>query len=68
MHDCRKTKKNLVNLVFGELEAELRQGALADVRSCAACSEEYHSMMATLQVCTDDGFMRIVDDADCAAS
>lgn len=49
MHDCRKTKTTLVDLVFGELEVGEQQRALAEVRSCAACSAEYHSMLATLR-------------------
>ncbi|MEP7343079.1 MAG: hypothetical protein ABI977_35460 [Acidobacteriota bacterium] len=50
MHDCRKTKKNLVDLVFGELEAGQQRQLLAEVRSCPSCSEEYQSMQATLRV------------------
>jgi hypothetical protein len=50
MHDCRKTKTNLVDLVFGEMEASEQQRALAEVRSCPACSAEYHSMLATLRI------------------
>lgn len=50
MHDCRKTKKNLVDLVFGELEAGQQQQALAEIRSCPSCSEKYLSMQATLRV------------------
>ncbi len=52
MHNCRKTKKTLVDLVFSEPESaeqQLAQGALAEVRSCAACSAEYHAMLATLR-------------------
>jgi hypothetical protein len=50
MHDCRKTKKNLVDLVFGELEAGQQQSMLAEVRGCPSCSEEYLSMQATLRI------------------
>ncbi|HMY76252.1 MAG TPA: hypothetical protein PLQ88_30825, partial [Blastocatellia bacterium] len=49
MHDCRKTKKKLVDLVFGELESGEQQIALAEVRSCAACAAEYQAMLTTLR-------------------
>jgi len=50
MHDCHKTKKNLVDLVFGELEAGQQQRALAEVARCPDCSQEYQSLLATLRV------------------
>lgn len=50
MHDCQKTKKNLVDLVFGELEAGRQHHALAEVTSCPDCSQEYQSLLATLRV------------------
>ncbi|MDQ3011714.1 MAG: hypothetical protein M3X11_13530 [Acidobacteriota bacterium] len=50
MHDCRKTKKNLVDLVFGEYKAGQQQEGLAEIRSCPSCSQEYQSMLATLRV------------------
>jgi len=50
MHDCRKTKTTLVELVFGEFEVGQQQRALAEVRSCPACLAEYNSMQATLRM------------------
>lgn len=50
MHDCRKTKKNLVDLIFGELETDQQQRALAEVRSCPVCSANYQAMLAALHV------------------
>lgn len=50
MHDCRKTKKKLVELVFGELEAGPQQAMLAEVSSCSTCSGEYQSLLATLRL------------------
>jgi hypothetical protein len=50
MHDCRKTKPNLIDLVFGEMDASQQQRALAEVRNCPACLAEYNSMQATLRM------------------
>jgi hypothetical protein len=50
MHNCRKTKMNLVDLVFGELDADQQQRALAELQGCPSCSQEYQSMLATLRV------------------
>lgn len=50
MHDCRKTKTTLVELVFGEFEVGQQKRALAEVRSCPACLAEYNSMQATLRM------------------
>ncbi len=50
MHDCGKTKTNLVDLVFSEMDASQQQCALAEVRSCPACLAEYNSMQATLRM------------------
>jgi hypothetical protein len=50
MHDCRKLENSLVDLVFGELEADEKQYLLAEIESCAGCLSEYRSMTETLLV------------------
>lgn len=51
MHDCRKTKEDLIDLVFNEVEAARELHVLEDVEACRACRAEYRSMMEAL-----DGF------------
>jgi len=48
MHSCRQTQKKLIDLVFGEIETIEQQRALAELRSCADCSEQYQTMLASL--------------------
>lgn len=48
MHNCRQTNKKLIDLVFGEMETVDQQRALAEVRSCESCSDQYQSMLASL--------------------
>ncbi|MGE0886798.1 MAG: hypothetical protein AB7P14_25035 [Blastocatellales bacterium] len=48
MHNCRQTNKKLIDLVFGEMETVEQQRALAEIRSCTDCSEQYQLMLASL--------------------
>lgn len=50
MHDCRTMESRLIDLVFGELEAEERLHLLAEVEACEGCLSEYRSMNGTLLV------------------
>lgn len=50
MHDCRTMESRLIDLVFGELEAEEKLHLLAEVEACADCLNEYRSMTGTLLV------------------
>ncbi len=48
MHDCRKTKEDLLDLVFNEVDAEEELRLLEEVEACRACRTEYHSMREAL--------------------
>ncbi len=48
MHDCRKTKEELVDLVFNEAEAERELRLLEEAESCRVCCEEYRLMREAL--------------------
>ena len=58
MHDCEKTKEQLVDLVFDELESGASRRVLSEIESCPACLTEYRSMTETLRV-----FDRVADIA-----
>jgi anti-sigma factor RsiW len=44
MHDCRKTKEDLIDLVFNEMDAENELRLLEELEACRGCRAEYHSM------------------------
>lgn len=44
MHDCRKTREDLIDLLFGELEAEEELRLTEEMKACGSCRAEYHSM------------------------
>lgn len=48
MHDCRKTKEDLIDLVFNEVEATRELHILEEMEACRACRAEYRSMMEAL--------------------
>ena len=49
MHDCRKTKEDLIDLVFNEMDAETELRLLEELELCRACSAEYDSMREALK-------------------
>lgn len=48
MHDCRKTKEDLIDLVFNEMSAEEELCLLEELEACRACNVEYQSMQQAL--------------------
>jgi hypothetical protein len=48
MHDCRKTKEDLIDLVFNEVEATHELRILEELETCRACGDEYRSMNEAL--------------------
>jgi hypothetical protein len=48
-HDCQRTKKKLMELVFGELAAERQPQVLAAINDCRVCSQEHQALLATLR-------------------
>jgi anti-sigma factor RsiW len=48
MHDCRKTKEDLLDLVFNEVDAEEELRLLEELEACRACRTEYRSMREAL--------------------
>lgn len=48
MHDCRKTKEDLIDLVFNEVDAEGELRILEELEECRGCSAEYSSMQEAL--------------------
>jgi hypothetical protein len=48
MHDCRKTKEDLIDLVFNETGAEDELRLLEEMEACRDCRAEYHSMREAL--------------------
>jgi hypothetical protein len=48
MHDCRKMKEELVDLVFNEVDPERELLILEESERCRACREEYSSMCEAL--------------------
>src|SRR5688572_21452874 len=50
MHDCRTTKENFVDLLFGELDAARRRPLLEELENCAACRAQFRSLSETLEV------------------
>jgi hypothetical protein len=50
MHDCRKMKEELVDLVFNEVGPERELLILEESERCRVCREEYSSMREALNV------------------
>ncbi|HJQ68881.1 MAG TPA: hypothetical protein VKA70_07905 [Blastocatellia bacterium] len=50
MHDCRKFKERLVDLLFESAGADERSRLLREVNSCEACQNLYRSMSEALAV------------------
>lgn len=50
MHNCRKVEHKLVDLIFDEIDAEDKRRLLTEIRACAHCSGQYHSLSDTLFV------------------
>jgi anti-sigma factor RsiW len=48
MHDCSKTKEDLIDLVFNEVDAEDELRILEELEECRDCSAEYSSMQEAL--------------------
>lgn len=48
MHDCSKTKEDLIDLVFDEMGAEDELRLLEEMEACRDCRAEYHSMREAL--------------------
>ncbi|HEX5731811.1 MAG TPA: hypothetical protein VF131_03165 [Blastocatellia bacterium] len=50
MHDCRKFKDQLVDLLFESADADERSRLLREMNSCESCQNLYRSMSETLTV------------------
>jgi hypothetical protein len=50
MHNCRKVEKQLVDLVFDDIDADGKRRLLREIKGCASCSDQYHSLSDTLFV------------------
>jgi hypothetical protein len=50
MHDCRKFKDQLIDLLFESADADYRSRLLREVNSCESCQNLYRSMSETLTV------------------
>jgi hypothetical protein len=50
MHDCFKTKEQLLDLVFDELEPDARDRALVELDDCRECLAQYLSLTETLHL------------------
>lgn len=48
MHDCRKTKEDLIDLVFNEVDTTRELLILEETESCRACRDEYRLMQEAL--------------------
>ncbi|HKS30184.1 MAG TPA: hypothetical protein VJS44_20335 [Pyrinomonadaceae bacterium] len=48
MHDCRKTKEDLIDLLFNELGAEDELRLLEEIEQCRTCRAEHYSMREAL--------------------
>ena len=49
MHDCRKTREDLTDLVFNEADAARELQLLEELERCAGCRYEYRSMLDALK-------------------
>jgi hypothetical protein len=50
MHNCRKVERELVDLVFDDIDMDGKRRLLTEIEGCANCSDEYHSLSDTLFV------------------
>jgi anti-sigma factor RsiW len=50
MHNCKLTRKNLIDLVLDELPATSSAQLLADLNECESCQLEYAALRSTLHV------------------
>jgi hypothetical protein len=48
MHNCHKVEKQFVDLVFDDMDADGKRRLLAEIKGCANCSDQYHSLSDTL--------------------
>lgn len=48
MHDCRKTKEELIDLAFDEVDADKELRLLEAMETCASCRAEYRAMEEAL--------------------
>ncbi|MCU1265497.1 MAG: hypothetical protein JWM21_1815 [Acidobacteria bacterium] len=44
MHNCKTTRSSLIDLAMDEVQPQLKEQLLAELRSCAACQEEYSAL------------------------
>jgi hypothetical protein len=49
MHNCKATRKSLIELLFDESPAQQSARALAELETCADCREEYASLKNVLR-------------------
>ena len=50
MHDCRKLKDRIIDLVFDELDSNEKPRVTAELNDCEGCRDLYRSMSETLTV------------------
>lgn len=50
MHNCKSTRKSLIDLVLDELQPTQKQQLLAELKNCPACSEEHSRLRSALRV------------------
>ena len=48
MHDCRKVKDQLSDLLFNEMNVEQQRRLIAEIETCPVCEAEYSSLAETL--------------------
>jgi anti-sigma factor RsiW len=48
MHDCRKTKEELIDLAFNEVDADTELRLVEETEACAACRAEYQAIEEAL--------------------
>ena len=49
MHDCRKTREDLTDLIFNEVDAARELALMEELELCAGCRHEYRSMLDALK-------------------
>jgi len=50
MHDCRKLRDRIIDLVFDELDSNEKASVTAELNDCESCRDLYRSMSETLTV------------------
>jgi hypothetical protein len=50
MHNCKLTRRNLIDLAFDEIRGAKSTQLLAEFNNCPACREEYAALRSTLHV------------------